>query len=63
MINVKNPKWGDYPGLSEWIQSNHVALKVEDYRKTVRKMQTEKALIGHAVSEDGKKFKDPRKKG
>lgn len=35
MINVKNPRWGGYPGLSEWIQSNHVALKVEDYRKTV----------------------------
>lgn len=31
--------------------------------KLSEKMQTEKALIGHAVSEDGKKSKDTRRKG
>jgi hypothetical protein len=47
---IKNLRWGDFPGLPEWAQSNHKGpqnkehlLIVEqgrnDYRKMVRQMQ------------------------
>lgn len=40
-------KWGDYPGLVEWVRLNHVFLIVEEAGKSVRRMLCEKDSISH----------------